>query len=194
MTDPRARWNDRYRDRDPQHRDEAAPFLVAMAAHLPAAGSALDIGGGVGTNARWLAHRGLETTLLDVSDAALELAATGPGPEIETMRRDVEAEGLPRGSSWDVVLMHLFYDHRLVLSLPDHLTEGGVLLVCQPTVDNLERHERPPARFLLGPGEIDAVAAALSARGDVDVLEASAAWRASGRHDAWLVARRVPSP
>jgi SAM-dependent methyltransferase len=194
VTDARERWNDRYLGRDREYPTDPAPFLVTMAHHLPETGSALDIGGGLGTNARWLADRGLDVTLLDVSDVALQIARGGPGPPVTTMRRDVEADGLPAGSSWDVVLMHLFYDRHLVLTLPDHVTEGGVLLVCQPTVTNLERHERPSERFLLADGEVEALAEDLVARGDVEILEASAAWRASGRHDAWLVVRRVPSP
>ncbi len=186
---PAQRWDDRYRALDRPEPGEVAPFLVEMAEHLPAAGTALDVGGGLGANARWLADHGLRVTLLDVSDAGLDIArGFDPGGRLDYVRRDVEADGLPPGE-WDVVLFHLFYDRALVVAAADHLAPGGVLLVCQPTETNLERHPRPSRRFLLGAGEVGQVAAELEAVG-METLVASAAWRPSSRHDAWLVSRR----
>jgi tellurite methyltransferase len=68
----RERWNARYRE-------EAAipppsPFLVGLDALLPRTGRALDVAGGPGRHALWLARRGLDVTLADVSDVALEVA------------------------------------------------------------------------------------------------------------------------
>lgn len=160
-----------------------------MAHHVPRAGTAVDIGGGLGGNARWLAARGLAVTLIDASDIGLARAAEFDQPEgepIEYLCRDVEAEGLP-ARTWTVALMHLFFVPTLVTALPAHLEPGGVFLVCQPTVTNLERHDKPGRRFLLETGQIHQLAAALEG---TEILEASEGWRASGRHDAWLVARR----
>ena len=139
-----------------------------------------------------LANRGLDVTLLDVSDVGLRSArrcieALPNAPTIEYLHRDVESAGLPSRRLWDVALMHLFFDRDVALALPAHLRPGGILAICQPTVVNLERHERPGRRFLMEQDEVKELADSLTG---VDILEASAEWRSSDRHDAWLVARR----
>lgn len=187
MTEAAERWDERYGAIDEVEPGEVAPFLTSVARHLPLAGTALDVGGGLGANARWLAARGLRTTLLDVSSVGLELAGSlDDGAALEYLQRDVEVDGLPTGRRWDVVLFHLFFDRALVLAAADVLEPGGVLLVCQPTETNLERHPRPSRRFLLAAGD----AAALADQSGLEQLEVSEAWRDSTRHDAWLVLRR----
>lgn len=158
-----------------------------MADLLPTAGTALDVAGGLGADARWLAGRGLATTLLDVSDVALS-AAQQCDPDLAYVCRDVEAYGLPTGAQWDVITMHRFLDRDVIRSAPAHLAPGGLVLLCHPTERNLERHERPSRRLLLGTDEVHELAAALVVDG-LTIVEASEAWRDGGGHDAWLVAR-----
>ena len=67
------RWDARYREEGDRHR-APLPFLVAHEARLPRLGKALDLAGGAGANAVWLARRGLEVTLADVSPVGLALA------------------------------------------------------------------------------------------------------------------------
>lgn len=187
MSEAAERWDERYGGLGEIGPGEVAPFLMSVAHHLPVTGTALDVGGGLGANARWLARRGLRASVLDVSEVGLELARSlDDGTQLEYIRRDVEADGLPSERSWDVILFHLFYDRRVVESAVGHLEAGGVLLVCQPTEINLERHPKPSRRFLLASGE----AASMAAASGLEVLEVSEAWRPSGRHDAWLVLRR----
>ena len=183
------RWDERYCALESPEPGGVAPFLTAVAGHLPLSGTALDVGGGLGANARWLASRGLATTLLDVSAAGIDLARSfGDGADLEYLQRDVEVDGLPTERRWDVILFHLFYDRSVVEAAAALLEPGGVLLVCQPTEVNLERHPRPSRRFLLVTGEAAAVADATG----LEQLEVSEAWRpAAGRHDAWLVLRRM---
>ena len=188
MNDTRDHWNGRYSSRDGIN-SEPASFLLSMAEHIPTWGTAIDIGGGTGRNALWLAARGLDVTLADISDVALDQAATvarDEGLELECMHRDLENDGLP-DRSWDVAVMHLYYPRELLRELPAHIEPGGVLMFSQPTVRNLERHERPTRRFLVEPGELETMVAAMTG---MAVLELSEDWRASSRHDAWLVARR----
>ena len=187
MTEAAERWDERYGAIDEVEPGEVAPFLTSVAHHLPVTGTALDVGGGLGANARWLAVRGLTTTLLDVSSVALDLArGIDGGAGLEYLHHDVEADGLPLDRTWDVVLFHLFFDRDLVLAAASVLEPGGVLLVCQPTETNLERHPRPSRRFLLEAGDTQAIAAETG----LDQLEVSETWRDSTRHDAWLVLRR----
>ncbi len=70
--DARVRWDARWeRNRQPQ---TPAAFVVESARFLPATGTAIDVAGGSGRNAIWLAGRGLEVTLVDVSSVALTRA------------------------------------------------------------------------------------------------------------------------
>ena len=187
MSEAAERWDERYGGLGEIGPGEVAPFLTSVAHHLPVTGTALDVGGGLGANARWLAGRGLRTTLLDVSSVGLELARRiDGGADLEYLQRDVEADGLPTDRTWDVVLFHLFFDRELVLAAASVLEPGGVLLVCQPTETNLERHPRPSRRFLLDTGDAPAIADETG----LDQLEVSEGWRDSTRHDAWLVLRR----
>ena len=192
MNDPQTRWNARYEGLTRAQPGVVSPFLAAMASHLPITGSALDIGGGLGANARWLAERGLDVTLLDVSDAGLKLAEElNPiSLQITYLQRDVERDGLPRTEQWDLALMHLFYDPDVLQDAARRLKPKGVLLLCQPTAANLSRHNQPSRRYLLKDGEVNDLARSLQDRHRLEIVEATAKWRDSDRHEAWLVARR----
>src|SRR4051812_10575216 len=71
--DDQVRWDEAYRERRVGSQ-EPSPFLVAMEGKLPGSGRALDIAGGAGANAVWLARRGLEVTVADISPVGLALA------------------------------------------------------------------------------------------------------------------------
>jgi tellurite methyltransferase len=186
---PAGRWDARYRDTSGSL-GPASLFVRSQTEVLPPTGTALDIGSGEGRNARYLVSCGLDVTLMDVSDVALataQRAFEAEGLAARFVCRDVEADGLPDNEVFDVVLMHLFFDADVFFSASGLVRPGGVLLLCQPTVINLERHPRPGARFLLEEGELGRLAGAIEDR--FDVLEASEQWRSNDRHDAWLVAR-----
>lgn len=193
VSSARSRWNARYETPGATPVSQPAPFARHLEAYLASSGTAVDIGGGLGANAVWLASNGLDATLLDVSDVGLgharrSIEALPDAPVIEYLQHDVEEGGLPAGRLWDVALMHLFFDRDVALALPAHVRPGGIVAICQPTVVNLDRHERPGRRFLLEQGEVREIADNLVG---MEIIEASAEWRSSGRHDAWLIARRV---
>jgi 2-polyprenyl-3-methyl-5-hydroxy-6-metoxy-1,4-benzoquinol methylase len=73
MDGDRERWNAKWRVRAGELEDES-PFLAEHAHLLPGRGKVLDIAGGAGRNAIWLARRGLDVTIVDVSEVALEKA------------------------------------------------------------------------------------------------------------------------
>ena len=69
----RKRWDAKYA------RQESAPsepslLLTQLDDILPRRGRALDIAGGAGRHAIWLAQRGLDVTLADISLAGMNLA------------------------------------------------------------------------------------------------------------------------
>jgi tellurite methyltransferase len=194
----RARWNARYAARaaDPAPASGPAAFLTERAALLPERGTALDVAGGTGRNALWLGARGLDVTLVDVSDAACAEAtarAVAAGVSLDIVRADLTEDPVPEGP-WDLVLVHHWLDRPTWRALPGHLAPGGVLLVCQPTERNLERHERPGRRWLLDDGEVERLAQELVAAApdgvELEVVEASEGWGTEGRHEARLVLRR----
>jgi SAM-dependent methyltransferase len=183
----RERWNARYREEEGP--EPPAPWLAGLDAALPRHGRALDVGGGSGRNAIWLARRGLDVTLADVSDVALERAvraARAQGLSLATVQIDLESEPLPPGP-WDLVLCAYFLHRPLFLALAPALAPGGVLVVAHATRKNLERHPRPGSRWVLEEGELPTLIRGL------DVLHFEEGWLESGRHEARLVARRPPA-
>ena len=70
------RWNQRYSE-SPQSWVEPDTFLTAAYKEWladTAPGPALDVAGGAGRNAVWLAERGWRVKLIDISDVALKMA------------------------------------------------------------------------------------------------------------------------
>jgi SAM-dependent methyltransferase len=189
VEDARARWNERHASRSPLNRPPAA-FLTQSAAVLPASGSALDVAGGTGRNALWLAAAGLTVTLTDVSDVALDLAranAASSDLPVETIRLDLEDDELPQGP-WDVIVVHHFLERSLLVEIPDRLTTGGIAIVAHPTVRNLERHPRPSREHLLEEGELAHIAAEWEG---MEIITLEEGWTPEGRHEAQLRARRT---
>jgi SAM-dependent methyltransferase len=177
--DDRERWNDRYRNGSHQGTAPAA-FVVAAAASRPAPGRVLDVAGGAGRNAVFLARAGFDVTVADVSDVALELARERAADvPLATVRVDLEREPFPAGP-WDVVLCFHYLHRPLFAALVPHLSSGGQLWFCQPTVLNLERHPRPSRRFLLELGE----AATLVAAAGLRLSSIEEDWSGEGRHEA----------
>ena len=83
-----------------------------------------------------------------------------------------------------MIFSHHFLWRQLFDFYPHLLAPGGVLVVVQPTVTNLERHEKPPRPFLLDDGELPTLV------GDLDIVHYEEGWLAEGRHEAVIVARR----
>jgi SAM-dependent methyltransferase len=141
-----AGWDARYREK---HADEelvwsADPnvFVAAETAGL-APGRVLDLGGGEGRNALWLASRGWEAELVEFSGVALQRAAAladRAGIELACTRADLTDP--PELEPADLVLLayvHLPADqstrlHRLAASL---VASGGTLLIVAHARRNL---------------------------------------------------------
>ena len=183
--DDAERWDRRHAGAGPGRPPEA--FFVRHAAHLPRGGRALDLAGGTGRHARWLARAGLDTTLADVSAVALRTAearAAAEGLRLHLVPCDVE-EAVPAGP-WDVVLVSWFLPRDPWDGVVAALAPGGTLWVLHPTRRNLERHAHPSARWLLEEGEL----AARVARSGLEPLVLEEGWDHAGRHLAAGVFRR----
>jgi SAM-dependent methyltransferase len=188
----REAWNERHGEAEAP--GVPSPFLVGLDPILPRHGRALDVAGGRGRHALWLARRGLDVALADVSDVALFIAAQqarAEGLPLTTLRIDFGSSPLPPGS-WDVILSFYFLDRRLFATYGSALAPGGLLVVCHPTRKNLERHARPPAQYLLEDGELPSLVMGSPAAG-LEVVSYQEGWSESDRHEARLAARRSVS-
>jgi|TARA_B100001540_G_C15737828_1_gene610765 tellurite methyltransferase len=184
-----SRWDSRYRE-NPVLKDPSS-FLCEHYKHFPPAGTVVDVAGGNGQNAIWLANHGFSTTLLDVSSVALTQAqehAKKKKVAIECQQHDLEKQSMPKGRKWDGVFLQLFLDRALVRTIPESLNLGGVFLFAHPTQTNLEKHEHPSERFLLEDGEIHTLVDQLQS---MRIIHIDEAWRSSGRHEAWLIAQKI---
>ena len=182
--DDRRKWNAKYA------RPDAAPaqpsrLLAELAPLLPTSGRALDVAGGAGRDALWLAQRGLDVCVADISQGGLEIAvkrAAECGVALETVLVDVECDPFPQGP-WGLILSVHFLHRPLFAEFPKVLQPGGALVVIHPTQANLQRHEKPPKRFLLEDDELPSLVEGL------EIVHYEEGWLAEGRHDAVLVAR-----
>jgi tellurite methyltransferase len=189
----RRKWDAKYAEvaagtgGDANHGIEApSQMLLSLSDWLPTRGRALDLAGGAGRHAIWLAQRGLDVTLADISACGLQLAsdrAAREGVTINCLNIDLEEEPFPAGP-WDLILSVCYLHRPLFPAIEEHLAPHGRLMVIQPTTLNLERHSKPPAPFLLQPGELPTLVPNLR------ILHHTEAWLADGRHDAVLVASR----
>ncbi|MEZ6183801.1 MAG: methyltransferase domain-containing protein [Planctomycetota bacterium] len=184
----RARWDARWSERA----QPAPPEAFVSAQALAGPGRALDLAGGNGRHALWLAARGFETTLADVSPVALERAlAAAAARGVELTVRELDTDAIDAGEAafpagpWDVIVCHHFLWRPLFAHAAATLSPDGVLLFAQPTQRNLERHPRPSARFLLPEGALRAWV-----EPHLQVLSLDEGWQANGRHEAQLVAGR----
>ena len=182
----RQKWDTKYSAAEDVPREPSA-VLRSLGALLPNSGRALDVAGGAGRNAIWLAQRGLDVTIADVSPRGLALAeerALEAGVMITTLCTDLEDAPFPAGP-WDLILSVCYLWRPLFAVYPQVLSPGGLLVIIQPTKQNLERHPKPPAGFLLSDGELPSLVSGL------EIVHYQERWQADGRHDAVVVARQA---
>ena len=180
----REHWDERYRTEGARSTEPAA-FLVEVAPHLQPRSRILDVGGGSGRNAIWLARQGHRVTIADISAPGLSLAedaAQAAGVELSTIRMDFDTDPMPEGP-WDVVVDFHFIKRHLFPVFLSVLRPGGFLVFCRATLRNLERNERPPRPFLLAEGE------GWDLLSDYELVIAREGWSAEGRHEFEALAK-----
>lgn len=184
----RERWELRYATEGGRTTDPAT-FLREVADSFPPRARILDVGGGSGRNAIWLAKQGHEVTIADISRSALEIASRAAGDggvAVRTIQVDLDGGPLPDGP-WDVVIDFHFLKRDLFPRFKEALRPGGLLVFCQATVRNLERRERPPREYVIEQGEgwvlLDGF----------ELLVAREGWSSEDRHEFEALGR-VPVP
>ena len=155
-------WNQKHRERthssltpDPLLVNAHDEFLSAMPP-----GHALDVAGGVGRHAVWLAQRGWQVTLLDISDVAIaEAQANAKQVAVEkliaTEIQDLDGSQDFGREQYDLILGFFFLQRNLFPALIAALKPGGHLIYKTYTTDNLKFGKGPShPMFLLEPNEL----------------------------------------
>jgi cyclopropane fatty-acyl-phospholipid synthase-like methyltransferase len=184
----RDKWNAKYAAEIPPR--EPSAVLLGLADLLPKSGRALDLAGGGGRHSIWLAQRGLDVTLADVSTVGMAIArqrAAEAGATIQTVEADLDDGEFPAGP-WELIVSVCYLRRSLYDLFPSVLAPGGTLAVVQPTQRNLERHAKPPTDYLLNDGELPGLLKGL------EVVYYEEGWQADGRHDAVIVGRASGLP
>jgi len=160
MSEPqRAEWDDRHRGKAA---GEAEPFLSAMLARIPR-GVALDVAAGRGRHAVALARSGMRVAAVDYSVEAIRLlAATVRDAQLAVWPIVANLDNFHlKDESFDAIVNINFLDRALFPKFERALRPGGVLIAETFLVDQAAiGHPRDP-RFLLGHGELRALAGGL---------------------------------
>lgn len=182
----RDKWNAKYAAGEMASREPSA-VLLSLESYLPRSGRAIDVAGGTGRHGIWLAQRGLDVTIADISPIGLQVArqrAKEPGVTIHSLEIDLQERPFPAGP-WNLIVSICYLWRPLFAVYPAALAPGGTLIVIQPTKKNLERHAKPPADYLLDEGELPRLLSGL------EIVHDAEGWLSDGRHDACVVARRA---
>ncbi len=180
------RWDDKYR-RGEHLSEKPSALIASLDPMLPREGYGLDVAGGGGRHAIWLAQRGLVMTLADISQVALTVAqqrATALDIELTTLHVDLERQLFPSGP-WDLILNVHFLWRPLFREFVKQLAPGGHLVFLQPTRSNLQRHRKPSEGYLLEDGELRTLLHGL------EIVHYEEGWLREGRHEVLLVAKRA---
>ena len=132
----KSRWDQKYEQGLPSL-TEPDPFFISayerfVDPSLPKASVALDLAGGLGRHAIWLASRNWQVTVVDVSDVAIgKLSQTA-------LERNVKLEVLAGDASeykfklarFDLIVLFYHLDRSLFPKIVSALKPGG-LLVCK---------------------------------------------------------------
>ena len=154
----RAAWNQRYGHGS--HRStEPDPFLVQafetyVASEFPQGGTALDVAGGVGRHAIWLARRNWKVTLVDISEVGLEQARKNAGSlasRIDFVAADLQAFSRQAPSrrntissfsfgraAYDLIFVFFYLERSLFPRIVRALKPGGLLIYKTYTVDQMK--------------------------------------------------------
>ena len=147
MTDDRERWNEKYStDEEFELPDDPIPELARRIETLPS-GRALDVATGTGRNARFLASEGYEVDAVDVSDEALDRAASAAeneGVAVNWIRADI-GDFEFEADAYDVITVSFFAALDRLPDLKEALAPGGVLVY--------EHHLRSSDEVDIGPSD-----------------------------------------
>lgn len=170
--DGRERWNRKYREA-PEAWLVPDPFLEwAFSQYIlplfPHGGRALDIAGGAGRHAIWLAQQGWKVTLIDISETGVEQArqnARSLAPHIHFVVDDLtrfRASQTRVKTGFDLVMAFFYLERKIFPEIVRAVRPGGLLVYKTHTLAQAKLAGGPKnSAHLLKPGELLHLAAGL---------------------------------
>jgi 2-polyprenyl-3-methyl-5-hydroxy-6-metoxy-1,4-benzoquinol methylase len=160
--DEKSCWDKKY-DEHSHSSLEPDPFLLSaygefLAGRAP--GNALDVAGGVGRHAIWLAQQGWRVKLLDISEVGIKQAAenakrTATAGSISSEVRDLNVMQDLGRDQYDLVIVFFFLQRELFPALISALKPGGILIYKTYTIEQKNFAGGPShPMFLLEPNEL----------------------------------------
>ncbi len=152
----REHWNRKYRE-TPEAWLEPDPFLPrAFSEYIrplfPEGGQALDLAGGAGRHAIWLAKQGWEVTLIDISETGVEQARRNAGAVASRIHFVIDdLTGFAASQTQFDVVMAFFYLRREIFpEIVKAIRPGGLLVYKTLTMEQLKLTGGPkdPAHLL----------------------------------------------
>jgi tellurite methyltransferase len=161
----RDRWNRKYRE-SPKSSSVPDPFLAQAFSEFilptfPHGGNALDLAGGAGRHSIWLAKRGWEVTLIDVSEVGIEQARQNAGSSLRHIQFVVDDLTRFKASQtqFDVAMAFFYLERAIFREIVEALRPGGLLIYKTHTTAKAQRSGGPgSAAYLLEPGELPRLA------------------------------------
>ncbi len=156
----RSHWDQKYEQGLPSL-EKPDPFFLDAFSHFvagpfPKGGDALDLAGGVGRHALWLAKQSWSVSVVDISEVAIQKLAHEAGRlgvALNLFAMDV-TEFHFKPAQFDLVVMFYHFDRDVCPSVLSTLRSGG-LLICKSSVAwNTYEGTAPPNLQPLGKGEI----------------------------------------
>lgn len=165
-TADRDRWNAKFLAGEAQSVEPDAFLIEACSALAP--GRALDLAGGAGRHALWLAQRGWTVTLADVSDEGLAIAShrAAAANLALTARRESASSTLAWAAArqpFDLIVVVWCLLRDQFAALPSALAPGGILLYKTYTSEHNRYKEDHSLATALDPGELSAAFPSLTA-------------------------------
>lgn len=160
--DEKTIWNQKHREHTHSSLTPDPLLVSAYDEYLSSAtpGRAIDVAGGVGRHAIWLAQRGWQVRLLDISDVAITEAQknakqTAAEKFITTEIQDLDGSQDFGHEQYDLVLGFFFLQRKLFPALISALKPGGHLIYKTYTTEQ-KRFSGGPGHpmFLLEPNEL----------------------------------------
>jgi SAM-dependent methyltransferase len=139
LNEPRSHWDLKYQQGLPSLEKPDPFFLNAfdqfVGDSFPNGGTALDLAGGIGRHALWLAKRNWQVTVVDISEVAirkLDQKAQQLGLTLDLLA--VDAKDYPfRPACFDLIVMFYHFDRDICSRVLSTLKPGG-FVICKSGV------------------------------------------------------------
>jgi SAM-dependent methyltransferase len=134
LEDERSNWNQRYAggSHTSLEADPLLPYAFEnfIEPQLATPGCALDLAGGIGRHAIWLARRGWRVKLIDISEVGIAKAKQFAGSLAEAIEFETAdlTSWTAEPAAYDVVLVFFYLQRDLFPELVNALRPGGLLI------------------------------------------------------------------